>query len=214
MSNGQIKSPSKTKNIESIYPLSSMQQGILFHNLYAPESGVYFLQKILSLKGNIATLKSAWQKVVDRHSVLRTFFVWKNRPTPLQVVLKQVNLSWNHFDWRGLSAREQQQQLSELLLKQREQGFNLNQAPLIGCTLIQLSEDIYKFILNYHHIVLDGWSVATIIKEFLSLYEASERGETYYLPTPPPYRDYIAWLNSQNKEIAIDFWQKTLLLPS
>ncbi|MEH2290127.1 non-ribosomal peptide synthetase [Nostoc sp.] len=212
MSNGQIKSPSKTKNIELIYPLSSMQQGILFHSLYAPESGVYFNQTTLSFKGNITTaaFELAWQKVVDRHSILRTSFVWKNRSTPLQIVLKQIILPWNNLDWRGLSPTEQQQQLSELLLKQREQGFQLNQAPLIRCTLIQLSEDIYKFILNNHQILMDGWSLPIIFKEFLSFYEAEVRDETCYLPIPRPYRDYIAWLNSQDQEVAIEYWQQNL----
>ena len=210
MSNGQIKSPSKTKNIESIYPLSSMQQGILFHSLYAPESGVYFSQMTLNLKGNVAAFESAWKKIVNRHSVLRTLFVWKNRPTPIQIILKQVNLPWNNLDWRGLSPTEQQQQLLELLLTQREQGFQFNQAPLMGCTLIKLNEDTYQFILNFHQILMDGWSLPIIFKEVLSFYEADVRGETCYLPTPRPYRDYIAWLNSQDKEVAIEFWRQTL----
>ncbi|MEH2169732.1 MAG: amino acid adenylation domain-containing protein [Nostoc sp.] len=212
MSNIQIKTPSKTKNIESIYPLSSMQQGVLFHSLYAPESGVYFNQTTLSLKGNVSTtaFESAWQKVVEKHSILRTLFVWQNRQTPLQIVLKQINLPWNNLDWRRLSPTEQQQQFLELLLTQREQGFQFDQAPLMECTLIQLSEDTYKFILNFHQILMDGWSVAVIFKEVLSLYETGVRGETYYLPTPRPYRDYIAWLNSQDRQVAIKFWQQTL----
>ena len=84
MNNEQINSPIKTKNIEAIYPLSSMQQGILFHSIYAPKSGVYFEQFTLNLKGNVnaAAFESAWQKIVDRHSSLRTLFVWKNRKTP------------------------------------------------------------------------------------------------------------------------------------
>ena len=212
MSNLQIKTSSKTKNIESIYPLSSMQQGVLLHSLYAPESGVYFGQIVLSLKGNISTtaFESAWQKIVDRHSILRTLFVWQNRPTPLQIVLKQVKFPWNNLDWRGLSSTEQQQQLSELVLKQREQGFQFNQAPLMGCTLIKLNEDTYQFILNFHQILMDGWSLPIIFKEVLSFYEADVRGETCYLQTPRPYRDYIAWLNSQDKEVAIEFWRQTL----
>ncbi|NER96525.1 MAG: amino acid adenylation domain-containing protein, partial [Symploca sp. SIO1B1] len=207
MSNKQVK-----KNIESIYPLSNIQQGILFHSIYTSKSGVYFQQMTMKLQGdiNVVAFEAAWQKVVNRHSILRTFFVWKNRPTPLQIVLKQVNLPWVNLDWQRLSTTEQQKQFFELLKTQREQGFQLNQAPLMECSLIKLSNDNYKFIWNFHHILIDGWSLPIIFKEVLSLYEAEVREETCYLPTPHPYRDYIAWLNNQDQEVAIEFWRQTL----
>ncbi|MFM6106645.1 MAG: amino acid adenylation domain-containing protein, partial [Sphaerospermopsis kisseleviana] len=208
----QLLTPVKTKKIEAIYPLSPMQQGMLFHSLYAPESGVYFEQMILSLQGNIniTAFASAWQKVVDRYSILRTFFVWENRQTPLQVVLKQVDLPWQNLDWRQLSRTEQQQQLSKLLFTQRELGFQFNQAPLMGCTLIQLTVNSYKFIWNHHHILIDGWCLQIIFQEVLSFYETEITGKTSDLPTPRPYRDYIAWLNSQDQEAAREFWRQTL----
>ncbi|MHC0067443.1 SDR family NAD(P)-dependent oxidoreductase [Nostoc sp. UIC 10890] len=207
MSNEEIR-----KNISSIYPLSPMQQGMLFHSLYAPYSGVYLEQMTLGLKGNInvAAFERAWQKVLDRHSILRTFFVWENRQTPLQVVLKQVNVPWNTLDWRELSSNEQQQQLKQLLQTQREQGFNLSQAPLMRCTLVRLGEDNYKFIWSHHHILMDGWCLSIIFKEILIFYKAHLLGENCQLPKPRPYQDYIAWLNSQDKSAAIEFWQQTL----
>ncbi|MEH1847549.1 MAG: amino acid adenylation domain-containing protein, partial [Nostoc sp.] len=208
----ELLAPLRTQKVESIYPLSPMQQGMLFHSLYAAESGMYFEQMTLSLKGNVnvAAFKSAWQKVVERYSIFRTLFVWENRSTPLQVVLKQVDLPWHNLDWRELSTTQQQQQLSKLLLSQREQGFPFHQAPLMECTFIQLSENTYKFIWNHHHILIDGWCLPIIFKDVFSFYEAERAGKTCYLPTPHPYRDYIAWLNSQNKEAASEFWRQTL----
>ncbi|MFK0730557.1 MAG: condensation domain-containing protein, partial [Gloeotrichia echinulata HAB0833] len=207
-----LLTPVKNKKIESIYPLSPMQQGMLFHSLSAPASGVYFQQMTLSLQGdvNVAAFASAWQKVIDRYSILRTFFVWENHLTPLQVVLKQVKLPWKNLDWRELSLTEQQQKLSELLSTQREEGFQFNQAPLMECILIQFSNNLYKFIWSHHHILIDGWCLPIIFKEVLSFYEAELTGEIAYLPTPCPYRDYIAWLNSQDKEAASEFWRQSL----
>ncbi|MBD2281548.1 non-ribosomal peptide synthetase, partial [Aphanizomenon flos-aquae] len=198
--------------IESIYPLSPMQQGMLFHSFYAPESGVYFQQMTLKLQGNIdvKAFALAWQKVVDRYSILRTFFDWENRQTPLQVVFKQVNLPWKNLDWRELSITEQQQKLSCLLLAEREQGFQFDQAPLMRCILIQLSDNSYTFIWNHHHILMDGWCLPIIFKDVLSFYETEITGKVCNLPTPRPYRDYIAWLNSQDKEAAREFWRQTL----
>ncbi|MBD6621231.1 amino acid adenylation domain-containing protein, partial [Komarekiella sp. 'clone 1'] len=105
---------------------------------------------------------------------------------------------------------EQQQQLSELLQTQRRLGFQFNQAPLMGCTLVRLDEDNYKFIWSHHHILMDGWCLPIIFKEVISFYEAEVTDETFSLPTPTPYGDYIAWLNSQNQEIAFEFWRQTL----
>ncbi|WP_375511202.1 amino acid adenylation domain-containing protein [uncultured Nostoc sp.] len=212
MNNNQTKSMKKTKNIESIYPLTPMQQGMLFHSLFAPESGVYFGQMILNLKENVnvAAFESAWRRVVDRYSIFRTLFIWENRQTPLQVVLKQVKLPWNNLDWRELSPTEQQQQLSELLQIQRRLGFEFNQAPLMRCTLVRLGEDTYKFIWSHHHILTDGWCLPIIFKAVLSFYEAEVRGETSDLPTPRSYCDYITWLNSQDQEAALEFWRQTL----
>ena len=83
------------KNIEAIYPLSPMQQGLLFHTLYAPRSGVYFVQDCYTLWGdlNVPAFERTWQHMLDRHSILRTIFIWENREKPLQIVYRQVNLS-------------------------------------------------------------------------------------------------------------------------
>ncbi|MEM1391731.1 MAG: amino acid adenylation domain-containing protein [Cyanobacteria bacterium P01_H01_bin.150] len=208
----ELLAPIATKNVADIYPLSPMQKGMLFHSLYAPESGMYFEQTVFDFQGqlNIPAFTSAWQKVVDRYSVFRTFFVWENRQNPLQVVLKQVKLPFENIDWQEFSDTEQQQKLESLLQTQKSQGFQFNQAPLTECTLIQLDEDTYKFIWNHHHILMDGWCLSIIFKEVVSFYEASIAGETCYLPTPRPYGDYISWLNEQDNVAAKSFWQQTL----
>jgi surfactin family lipopeptide synthetase C len=79
--------------IEAIYPLSPMQQGMLFHTLYTPESGVYFEQLCFTLNGDdrhpgldVAAFERAWQSLIDRHPALRTVFAWETRDKPLQVV--------------------------------------------------------------------------------------------------------------------------------
>jgi hypothetical protein len=76
------------KNIETFYPLSPMQQGMLFHSLTAPQSGVYFEQFSCTFKGdlNIAAFNYAWQQVVKRHAVLRTSFAWEGLKEPVQIV--------------------------------------------------------------------------------------------------------------------------------
>ena len=198
--------------IESIYPLSPMQEGMLFHTLYAPDSGVYFVQSVFTLGGNlnISAFEQAWHRVVELHPVLRTFFVWKNRQYPLQVVCKSVNLPWNNYDWRSLSEMEQEERLAAFLQGEQERGFELDKAPLMCCTLIGLTDNNYQFVWSHHHLLMDGWCGPIVLKEVWAFYEAFNRGENLYLNAPPPYRNYIAWLRQQDSEAGQKFWRSTL----
>src|SRR5215831_8169721 len=129
------------KNVEDIYPLSPMQQGMLFHTLCAPRSGVYFEQLSCTLQGdlNIPAFHRAWQQVVDRHPILRTCFVWEGLDEPLQIVRQQVQLPWAQHDWQEFSPDEQQERLEVFLQADRERGFELTQAPLLRLALIQVT---------------------------------------------------------------------------
>ncbi len=151
----------KNKNVESIYPLSPIQQGMLFHTLYEPESGVYFEQFCLTISGNldVMMLQQACERVVKRHAVLRTLVVWEKQEKPLQVVCKQIELPWNNYDWRSLSLKEQQERLEAFLQADRVQGFALDKAPLMRFTLIRVADDTYEFVWSFHHLLIDGWSL-------------------------------------------------------
>ncbi|MDZ8090959.1 MAG: amino acid adenylation domain-containing protein [Nostoc sp. DedQUE05] len=201
-----------SKNIEDIYPLSPMQQGMLFESLYAPNTGVYFEQLSFTLKSelNVAAFEQAWQQVVARHSILRTAFVWQQLAQPLQVVYRQLEINLNRHDWQQLSSQEQQQQLELFLQSQRQQGFQLNQAPLMYLGLIQLSADSYQFVWSSHHLLLDGWSMPLVFKDLLYFYQAISQGETVAVQPAQNYRNYIAWLQKQDLTQAEQFWREKL----
>jgi amino acid adenylation domain-containing protein len=200
------------QSIEDLYELSPMQQGMLFHTLYAPESEVYFEQLLCILSGelNFSAFQKAWEQIVARHSILRSAFFWEEIEKPLQMVSKQVDLPWEKLDWRHLKSDEQKQQLEDFLVSDRQKGFDLNQAPLMRFTIIQLTDNTYQFIWSHHHILFDGWSMQIIIKEVLALYEANQRGEHLRLSPVRPYKEYIEWLQEQDIEKAKQFWQQTL----
>ncbi|PMB49545.1 non-ribosomal peptide synthetase, partial [Fischerella thermalis CCMEE 5205] len=200
------------KNIADFYPLSPMQQGILFHCLADPKSGVYFDQFSCTIEGNlnIAAFHRAWQQVVNRHSILRTCFLWEGLKEPVQVVHRQVTLPFVHHDWRHLSSVAQQGQIEAFLSSDRCQGFNLTVAPLMRLVLIRLTDHSYHFIWSSHHLLLDGWSVPLIFQEVLAFYKTFAQGQTLSLPSPRPYRDYIVWLQQQNLSEAETFWRQTL----
>ena len=121
------------KNIENLYPLSPMQEGLLLHSLYSPEAGMYFEQMNCSLEGefDLEVFERAWQRVVDRHGVLRSSFAWEGLKEPVQVVQEDVKVKLEGQDWRDLDAGEQPRRLEAFLKQDRERGFDLRQAPLM-----------------------------------------------------------------------------------
>lgn len=197
-------------NIEAVYPLSPMQEGMLFHTLHAPASGFYILQQHCVLRGelDLTSFKRAWQEVIRRHSVLRTaFFVGEKMA---QVALHNVPVPLATEDWSGLDEAGQQRRLQEYLRGDRERGFDLAEAPLMRLCLIKIGERSHYFISSSHHALLDGWSCVLLLQELTAYYEAYSRGENPRLPAPRPYGDYIAWQRQQNADLAEAFWRRTL----
>lgn len=200
------------KNVEAIYPLSPQQQGMLFETLAAPESGIHVEQLSYAFAGEVdtAAFEQAWQHILDRHAILRTAFVWKDRDEPLQVVLRQVKVPFQYQDWRTLSPDEQQQRLESTLHADRRQGFPLTQAPLLRLALFQLDDHRVHFVSTVHHILMDGWSLSIVFREVLSFYQLLSSGQAVSAAPSRPYRDYVTWLRQQDLSVAETFWRQTL----
>ena len=200
------------KEVEGFYPLSPMQQGMLYHTLYAPESGTYMQQVSCTLKGelNVAAFAHAWQEVIDRHPVLRSGFLWEKLKGPVQLVQRQVKLPLEQQDWQHFSPAQQETELEALLRADRGRGFVLAHAPLLRLFLLQLGTHAYQFIWSHHHILFDGWSVPLLLQEVFAFYEAGCRGERLKLDQPRPFRDYIVWLKQQDMNRAEAYWRKAL----
>ena len=170
------------RNIEDIYALSPMQQGMLFHSLYEEQSGIYIEQDVVSFEGHldVSAFKQAWEQIIERHSILRTLFVWQKGKQPIQIVRQRVALPWTEYDWRGQPDKEER--IEALAREERLLGFKLDQAPLMRFYLIRLDEARYQFIWTYHHLLLDGWSKTTVVNEVVMLYEAAAHGKHLQLP--------------------------------
>ncbi|HZF38189.1 MAG TPA: amino acid adenylation domain-containing protein, partial [Blastocatellia bacterium] len=198
--------------VEDIYPVSPLQQGLLFHTLQAPNTDMYFLHLSCRFEGQLdkEAFNRAWQEVVNRHTILRTAFVWEGPGAPLQIVQRRVESRCEELDWRSISAADRQSRLEAYLQTNRARGFDLTRAPLLRLTLFQLADNAYHFVWSSHHIVLDGWSYMIIIKEVLMFYDAISRGRELQLPSSRPYRDYIRWLQSQDLPAARAYWRQKL----
>ena len=166
------------KNVEDIYPLSPLQQGILFHTLSAGTPGVYLVQRSWALEGALdaGAMARAFQAVVDRHPILRTAFVWDRHGRPMQVVREKASLPFDQLDLRGLPAPEQEARVRAFAEADRARAFELQRAPLMRVAVIRLGEAAHCLIWSTHHLLLDGWSTPIVTAEVLGIYDAIVAG--------------------------------------
>jgi amino acid adenylation domain-containing protein/non-ribosomal peptide synthase protein (TIGR01720 family) len=198
--------------LEDEYALTPLQEGLLFHGLYAPEDGHYIEQLHARLDGDldVRAFGRAWQTVIDGHAVFRTSFHWRGVERPVQRVARRVKFTVEINDWREFAPSEQETRLVDALARDRVRGFDLENAPLTRVTLLRLGRGRWQWIWTHHHLVLDGWSLTLIIGEVLAAYDAYQRGTEPVLPVRRPYRDFIDWLATQDHQAAHDFWRERL----
>jgi amino acid adenylation domain-containing protein/non-ribosomal peptide synthase protein (TIGR01720 family) len=200
------------KDVEDLYTLSPMQEGMLFQSLFEAGTGVYLTQVTCELSGELdsSAFEQSWQQVVNRHASLRTSFQWDGLDAPVQIVNRHVEIEVEQLDWRGFELAEQQDRLEAFLKRARQRGFTLNEAPLMKLTLFRTGDKLYRFVWHCHHLLVDGWSVPIIIREVLAIYNALLRGEQPSLGESRAYRDFIEWLSRQDVSSAETYWLATL----
>ncbi|WP_394836404.1 amino acid adenylation domain-containing protein [Pendulispora rubella] len=200
------------RDVEDVYPLSPLQQGLLFHSLYEPGSGVYVEQVTCRLEGALDpdAFRQAWEAVVEHHSVLRTTFLWEGADEPLQMVRRTAAIEIGVEDWRGLGTDDVRSRIEARLEGDRAKGFDLGQGPLMRISLLRLEDDVHLVLWSHHHLVLDGWSAALVLRDAFSAYEGLREGRAVTLSARTRYRDHIAWLHEHDPEGAKPFWQRTL----
>lgn len=194
-------------DIEDIYTLSPLQEGMLFHKLLNPDSLAYFNQLDLHLSADldVAHFKKCWEAIVQAHPVLRTSFYSEGLPAPLQVVHQAVHLDFISQNISHHSPSEQGQILETYLEKDKQQGFDLSEKSLLRLALFQTAKQQYRLVVSGHHISIDGWSLAIILQDLKALYQKEKQQLEL-----KPYAPYIAWLNEQSTAESESFWRNYL----
>ncbi|MBW3654501.1 MAG: amino acid adenylation domain-containing protein [Gemmatimonadetes bacterium] len=201
------------RDVEDVYPLSSTQEGILFHALYAaPGEGMYVGQFSYDLEGELdpGAFARAWRGAMDRHPALRTGFAWEGIDSPVQVVRRGVVPPLVQEDWRGLDEGEREARRLAFLQADRARGFDLREPPLLRLALFRTAEERHHLVCTQHHLVLDGWSLPRLFQDVAALYTAETEGRAAELPPVRPYRDFVAWLQGRRPEAAERFWREAL----
>ncbi len=191
--------------LDDLYPLSPMQQGMLFHCIESPELNLYVNQLSVAVEGlQVERFRAAWSTLLARHEVLRAAFMWRDGlADPLQAVYQHAELPIVELDWREQA--EPEAALRALAAEDQARGFDLSCPPLMRFTLVRLGDRQYQMIWTYHHLLLDGWSASRLLGEMLRLYAKQT------LPAlTGRYGDYIDWLQRQDATSAEGFWRERL----
>jgi amino acid adenylation domain-containing protein len=200
-------------DVEDIYPLTPLQQGMLFHTVYAPGSGAYVEQVGFTVRDpafDPDALARAWQRVADRHPALRTAFAWEEMEEPVAVVQRRAALPVEKLDWSGLDPAERERELEAFLAEDRRRGFDLLAAPLMRLALVRAGAGEWRVQWSFHHLLLDGWSLPRVLDEVLTFDADARAGRETLLPRPRPFRDYVLWLQGRDPAAAEAFWRGRL----
>ncbi|HEX8906808.1 MAG TPA: condensation domain-containing protein, partial [Longimicrobiaceae bacterium] len=198
--------------VEDVYPLSPMQEGMLFHVLYGGGKQAYQIHTVERLEGDLdpALFRAAWDRVVARHATLRTSFAWEGLRRPLQRVESAVEVPWTVEDWRGHPSDHQKAALARFLDTDGARGFDLHRAPLMRGALFRVEDGAWWFVWRVHHLLMDGPSLVRVSDEAFRTYEALSAGDGGEPAPERPYRDFIAWLQRQDQGAAERYWRQVL----
>nr|AEW31021.1 plipastatin synthetase [Bacillus subtilis subsp. subtilis] len=198
--------------IQDIYPLSFMQEGMLFHSLYDEQSRAYFEQASFTINGqlDLERFQKSMDAVFDRYDIFRTAFIYKNVAKPRQVVLKQRHCHVHVEDISHLNEKDKEHCTEAFKEQDKSRGFDLQTDVLMRISILKWAPDHYVCIWSHHHILMDGWCLGIVIKDFLHIYQALGKGQFPDLPPVQPYGTYIKWLMQQDREEAAEYWKKRL----
>lgn len=199
-------------NIADIYKLTPIQEGMLFHSLSSPDSGVYVEQFSQTVPFGVdpSLWQQAWNRVIAHHDILRSGFFWEGLEKPVQVVQRQAEIRVEALDWADMAEAEREQGLQALSAADAKAGFDLAKAPLLRLRVIRTGAEQSVLLWTYHHILLDGWSAFIVLDQALQAYMALADGREPELPASTPYKNYLRWLGQQDRTAAETFWRDYL----
>ena len=200
--------PGGVSNIQDIYSLSPLQEGILFHHLLATEGDPYLGISLVAFENRELLDKylDAIQMVVNRHDILRTAMMHENLSTPAQVVWRQASLSVNELQLdpsNGPISEQLKQRLDP-----RKNRIDITQAPLLRSTMAQDLDGRWVLAQLLHHLISDHSTLDTLFTEIQAFMD--DQGHT--LPSPQPFRNLIAQAKSSHSQEDHERFFKNMLM--
>ena len=201
-----------TSSIQAAFPLTPLQEGMLYHTIREPASGVFHVQCTAWLDGPLVVehFARAWELATERHPALRTLFMWEGRERPLQVVRTRVAPHVEVIDWSSLDEADQLTRWNDLLGRDRTRGFDLAVAPLMRVTLVRVAPERHRMLWAMHHGLMDGWSALVVLDEVMRDYGALAGGGVPNVAPAPSFDRFVGWLQAHDPARDEAFWRRTL----
>ncbi|MDT0437441.1 non-ribosomal peptide synthetase [Streptomyces doudnae] len=198
------------------YPLTMLQAGMLHEMLADPRRGAY--HNVTDLKISVPegfdlrAFQAAVDAVVAGHPILRTSVDLVSYREPLQLVHRSAHLPVGYTDLRGLPRDEQRARLHAFVDEEFARRFDLAAAPLVRIHLHHVSDHDLRLVLTDCHVVLDGWSLTSLVADLLALHrEAVAHGTAPQPPTAPAFAEYVALERAAlGGEEALGYWRERL----
>ncbi|HYH08467.1 MAG TPA: condensation domain-containing protein [Thermoanaerobaculia bacterium] len=201
-------------DVADVYPLSPMQEGILFHHLYQGDGAVipYLIELSFEVRGplDVDRFEESWNRLIARHEVLRSVFNFRVAERPLQVVLRNRKIAIERLDASGFDQEEQRTFVDGYRRLQRETPFDLTRDVLMRVGLVRLDENRHHVVWLFHHILMDGWCMNLLQRDLFTIYAALVEGREPALPPAVPYRNYIRRIESRDAKESLAFWREFL----
>ncbi|MDW7617334.1 amino acid adenylation domain-containing protein, partial [Peribacillus simplex] len=198
--------------IADIYPLTPMQEGMLFHSLMDNQSSAYFDQTSYIARGSldIELMQKSFELLVSKYDILRTVIVHKNLDSPRQIVMEERKGKIAYKDLTHLNKEDIEAYTREFEIKDKQNGFNLSEDMLMRLSVLKISAQKYKVIWSSHHILTDGWSTWILMGDFFEIYSMLKHNKAVEIIDPTQYVHYINWLQKQKSEKAKLYWKEYL----
>ncbi|MCB0941189.1 MAG: amino acid adenylation domain-containing protein, partial [Mycobacterium sp.] len=202
----QIDELAQRHPVADVLPLTPVQQGLMFHSLFAPGTAedMYAVQLDITVEGVLDQdrLREAVHTVIGRHPNLAARF-YDQFGEPVQVLMAEPQIAWRYVDLRGDDC-DPGAEVDRLCATERAAVCDLLGRPTFRAALIRTSGNQHRFVLTLHHIVVDGWSLPILLQEIFASYFRQR------LPAAASYRSFVTWLAGQDRDAAHAAWRSVL----
>ncbi|PWW04856.1 amino acid adenylation domain-containing protein [Paenibacillus cellulosilyticus] len=206
-----IAAPIAKELVEDILMLTPMQESMLFHYLSSEQSLLYCEQIGIEIEGdiNIDAFISAWRAVTAANEPLRAVIRWNEQHKAVQIIKRRHEIPIIETDLTYVAPEQLAEKMQELRESRLADRIDVREAPF-RMMLCKLSEAKFELLIDFHHMILDGWSLGVLLQEFVTSYGAMVRGTTIQLQRKTSYSSYIQWLKEQDRPAQEAYWRKYL----
>lgn len=203
------------EDVEDAYPLTMLQAGMLFHSEFSPAEAIYHDIFSFHMRApyDLDTMRERIQQLMASHAVLRTSFHFTEFSQPLQFVHRKVEIPFQAEDITHLSPDEQEGVLNDWMEAEKAKGFDWVRPPIVRFQVHRRDEESFQVSVSFHHALLDGWSLASMLTELFRLYviQTTQRIRPAEPAPKIAFRDYVALeQKSLGSEECRQYWVEKL----